>query len=120
MPPITKSSESRVRKILVFPFSPSRSIERITPKTGFIKPKTEILETGLNFSSNPHIEKAAAETKARYNSIPQPLRSADGIWPPKIILTAIIKAPPKTNCQPLSITVSSVFENFFVREAENA
>ena len=45
--------------------SPSNRAERITPKTGFMKPKTATLETGFSFSRIPQREYATAETAAR-------------------------------------------------------
>ena len=49
--------------------SDKNNAESITPKTGFIKPKTDILDTGLYLRSIPHNENAAADIKARYKSI---------------------------------------------------
>ena len=45
-------------------FSPSRTADKSTPITGFIKPNTATFEIGLYFNSRPHKEYATAEIAA--------------------------------------------------------
>ncbi len=120
IPAATSSSAAAVLNGPAGELSESRSAERMTPKTGFIKPKTDTDETGLYFSRRLHSEKAAAEMKPRYRSIAAPEKLTLPILPPESAPTAVIKAPPVMNCQLLSITGSEERENFFVIEAENA
>ena len=45
--------------------SPNKNADRITPNTGFIKPNTATLDTGLYFNKIPHKDYATAEIHAR-------------------------------------------------------
>ena len=65
MPDAISTSETIILHNSVVPLSDNNNADSITPKTGFIKPNTDILDTGLCFSRIPHNEKATAETKAR-------------------------------------------------------
>lgn len=118
MPTVISSSETIILRGEAELLSESRTAERITPKTGFMKPKTDIRDTGLYFRRMPQTVKAAAEMKARYPSITAPLSPACPMLPPENIPKAVIAIPPIRNWYPLNITGSSVFENLFENEAD--
>ena len=93
--------------------SPNKNADRITPNTGFIKPNTATLDTGLYFNKIPHKDYATAVIHARENSMAIPAAVTIVIFPPINSPIMVITRPPDINCQPLKSTGFSVLEYRF-------
>ena len=92
----------------------------MTPNTGFIKPKTAILDGGLYFKSKDQSVYATAEIQAIYNK--RNIGAIPSNWnlPPINFPIMIRTVPPIINCHPLSYTGFAFVENFLINADEHA